>query len=377
MVADFYEGAYGLSSWEPAFGERQRHVRELVCDCYSRRTCSRRSLLKLLPAAPGVSENRLNPNSYSIIIALKLISAELPLFHRKLPRGRPKQGRRRNDKAAEITNAAIRLLAQKDFDRWSMSELARGAGCAVGTLYGRFPDKYACLQYAIDVQFAKLIASISSARSPSPSRETSVRSDAEFLIGHIVSDMTAPSAAGVIRATIKVATIRPEAIKKFEKYRQTVSDCAVALLHTHLAKDVSADSVRLAVQIVIATITDSLLQKKPGPMSAGSSRMKSTLTHVFIGYLGIADDKKWAGTEAENDEGKTDKEVFAQPPDPGNAFYDPKEQGFRRTKRMTTSKIEKSSPSQGRNALGPPPEKAPKAGAGHLPKRSRRKSRTI
>jgi AcrR family transcriptional regulator len=74
-------------------------------------------------------------------MTLKLVPTDLPLFHRKLPRGRPKQGRRRNDKVAEIANAAIRLLAQKDFDNWSMSELAREAHCAVGSLYGRFPDK--------------------------------------------------------------------------------------------------------------------------------------------------------------------------------------------------------------------------------------------
>ena len=220
------------------------------------------------------------------------------LFRRKLPRGRPKQGRRRNDKVAEIVKAAIRLLAQRDFDSWSMWELAREAGCSVGTLYARFPDKYACLQYAIEAQFSNLIAAANSALAPPPLSQFPTARKAEFLIDHIVSEMTGPSAAGIIRATIKLATIRPKAIKKFEKYRKTVSDCAVAMLQNQLSKDISRDTVHIAVQMVLATVTDSVLQENPGPMSAGSRRMKSALANVFIGYLGLSNDKNWAGTEA-------------------------------------------------------------------------------
>lgn len=303
------------------------------------------------------------------------------LFRHRLPRGRPKQGRRRNDKAAEIARAAIRMLAQKDFDAWSMSELARESGCSVGSLYQRFPDKYMCLLYAVEMQFGNMIAAANSALSPLPPNRSLAANKAEFLIDHIVSEMTAPSAAGAIRATLKLATIRPEAVKKFEEYRETLNDCAIAMLHNQMPKGISRDTIRVAVQIVIATVTDSLLQEKPGPMSAGSRRMKSALTNVFISYLGISSDKKWGGTEADDDECKVDNKIFAEPPQSGDAQYDPKEQGFRRVIASQTPKRGKAKATQGRNTSALPSEIAPNAKAKRLPKcsrnHSRRKSRTI
>ena len=67
----------------------------------------------------------------------------------------------------------------------------------------------------------------------------------------------------MIRATIKLATMRPEAIKKFEEYRKTMSDCAVAMLQNQLSKDISRDTVHVAMQMVLATVTDPCCKRSP------------------------------------------------------------------------------------------------------------------
>jgi hypothetical protein len=236
------------------------------------------------------------------------------------------------------------------------------------------------LHFVIGVQFGNLIVAANSALSPLLPNPPQAARGAEFLIDHIVSEMTAPSAAGVIRATIKLATIRPEAVKKFEEYRTTVSNHAIAILHNRLSKGISRDTIRVAVQIVMATVTDSVLQENPGPMSAGSRRMKSALANVFVGYLGISNDKKWAGTEADDQEGKVDNEIFSEPLS-DDMHYDPKEQGFRRSLSLKSSKTENTKAAPERSSSTRTSQAAPTAESRRLPQRSRRrprrKSRTI
>jgi len=294
----------------------------------------------------------------------------------KLPIGRPKRGARK-DKLGDITKVVVRLLARKDFDSWSMAELAREAGCSVGALYMRFPDKYACLRYTIGVQFDSLIAGANSALSPPLPDYKSAAQKGQFFVNYLISEMATPSAVGIIKATMKLVTLRPRTIEKFEEYRKAVSDCAVALLGDDLPKEVSTDTVRAAVQIVLATITDAILQAKPGPMSAGSHRMKSALANVFLGYLGIAGNKKWAGTEADEDEDPADNELFEEPPD-AESRYDPEEQGFRRSKCRKASKAQKTKFSHEEKPV--PVQIPPDTPKSSLPRRRmrwRRKSRTL
>ena len=259
----------------------------------------------------------------------------------------------------EITRAGLRLLARKDFDNWSMAELAREAGCSVGTLYDRFPDKHAYLHWVISTQFRNLTDTAKAATAKAAlSYRRSAAETGRSLVDHIVSELTAPTAAGAIRATIKLATVRPKAIEEFERYRKAVADHAVALLRDRLPKGVSPDTVRIGVQIVLATVTDAVLQSNPGPMSAGSQRMKSALTNIFLGYLGLTQKKQWAGTEAEDDEGEIDNEIFGEPPKDGEFHYDPKEQGFRRAK---TPKGAESKKPQSAAKIQRPPQKPTRA----------------
>jgi hypothetical protein len=129
--------------------------------------------------------------------------------------------------------------------------------------------------------------------------------------------MTARKAAGVIRAAVKLATIKPLTIELFEDYRKVVADQAVALLFPKLHRT-TPHTIRIAIQIVLGTITDSVLQEKAGPMNAGSARMVDALTNVMLGYLGLSEGS-WAGEEAEDeDEAPDDDELTEEPPTDGS-----------------------------------------------------------
>lgn len=140
-----------------------------------------------------------------------------------------------------------------------MEQLARAAGCCVGALYARFPDKNAFLYHLIADAFrtmtndAKL--ALVTGRWTRPSGAHLVRQ----IVTHVVSKMTCRLAAGVIRATLKLSTVKPITIELFHDYRAAVTEDAVALLSPKLRHPGSRRSVKVAMQIVFAVATDAVL----------------------------------------------------------------------------------------------------------------------
>jgi AcrR family transcriptional regulator len=256
-------------------------------------------------------------------------------------------------KGEAATQAVARLLALHDYDAISMAKIAQEAGCSVGAMYARFSDKDNLLYHVIASVFRSLSNDAVSTLDPSLDPRESALVRVDRLGRHIVESMTGRKAAGVIRASIKLATVMPMAIEPFEAYRKVVSDQAVALLSPKLPKT-SPEAIRIAVQIVIGTVTDAILQKKPGPMSAGTPRMIQALTHVMAGYLGVSG-KSWAGTETE---GKDDKpihdELTEEPPEDGSqAVFESEFRRYSKRRVATPAKTQRamSKPDQARPAL--------------------------
>lgn len=252
----------------------------------------------------------------------------------KLGRKRGHRHRKhRDDKTFALTDAGVRLLALKDYDAVSMAKIAREAGTSVGALYARFPEKNVYLYHLLADAFrsmrenAKLV--LDGRRWP---RE-SAAFVAKQIVAHVVAKMTTPRAAGVIRATIKLATVKPVTIELFEEYRTEITDLSIALLSPKL-RAASPRAIRVAMQIILAAITDAVLQKRAGPMSAGSARMTEVLTNVLLGYLGLSTGHSWAGGEAEGEDEPDESITFVledeiEPDDASNRVYDPDLRAYR------------------------------------------------
>jgi hypothetical protein len=146
--------------------------------------------------------------------------------------------------------------------------------------------------------------------------------------------MTTRKAAGVIRAAMKLAPTHPLTLELVEDYRTAATQYAVKILLPHVG-DSGAPRVRVAMQIVLATVTDAILQKKPGPLQAGSSRMIAVLSNVMCGYLGIDTDDTWAGGESDGEDTPEDRSIETEEePEvpPGHvSLYDPDMRVFRGT----------------------------------------------
>ncbi len=238
----------------------------------------------------------------------------------------------------------MRLLARKDYDAISMAEIAREAGCSISTVYDRYSDKESYLYRVIAHAFNNMADRAKLALDLNGLRRASTKAIVRQIVSHMISQMTAPRAAGVIRATLKLATVKPLALEPFEDYRSTVTDLSVDLLSDKLRQPPA--SIRIAMQIVLGTITDAVLQKHPGPMNAGSARMVDALTNVLLGYLGLAKGGSWAGDETDAEDVPEDASKIGSetPPeleegeiavfDPDNRTYSGRRSGLRKKHRQ-------------------------------------------
>jgi hypothetical protein len=92
---------------------------------------------------------------------------------------------------------------------------------------------------------------------------------------------------------------------------------------------------------VIATVTDAILQKKPGPLVMGSTGLNEALHAVLVGYLGRGSRSGWA-----TDDGKDKPVVAARSPrsppilpDGQVTLFDPDMRTFQDTTQSRTAGI--------------------------------------
>jgi AcrR family transcriptional regulator len=301
------------------------------------------------------------------------------IFSRLIIKAR--RGNLPDGKSVALVEAGIRLLAQKDYDAISMARISREASCAVGTLYERYSDKNTYLYRTIAQAFGYMTEDANRVLDGGRMGSESGATVAKRIVSHVTSQMTAPRAAGVIRATMKLSTVKPLALKPFENYRMTVTDHAVKLL-TGRSRQVSAGAVRIGMQVVLGTVTDSIMQKSPGPMNAGSGRMTAALTSTLLGYLGLENKSAWAGNEANGEDEPADvvdagSETAPQLDDGEIAIFDPDSRTYtgkrsesiktrrsRRSKSHPTMPDAQSKPANKRtDAAKPTPKIAPLAPA--------------
>lgn len=279
----------------------------------------------------------------------------MPNLVAKLLSGKQRRHRsgsgKRDHKGEALTQAGVRLLALHDYDAISMAKFAREAGTSVGTLYARFPEKDAFLYHVIASVFRTLSGDAAFKLDPSRDLRESALVRVERLGRYVIESMTERKATGVIRASIKLATVMPMAIEPFEEYRKAVSDYAVALLSSKLS-ETKPEAIRIAAQVVMGTVTDAVLQKKPGPMLAGTPRMIGVLTNVLAGYLGISG-KPWAKDETDGKDTKPiHDDLTEEPPmDGSQATFDPELRRFAKKRTDATTRAAPALPSQAKRQI--------------------------
>jgi AcrR family transcriptional regulator len=238
---------------------------------------------------------------------------------------------RKAGRSTALDEAGGRLLSRHDYDLVSVARIAKEAGCSVGAFYGRYRNKEAYLHSLIISAFRNLTQCAQEDLGETSGRKPSAKSIAGLIVDHVVARMTAPRAAGVIRATMKLATFDPAAIEPFEDYRESVAERAIALLAQTSNKS-TPRQIRAALQIVIATVTDAILQKKPGPLVVGSPGLNEALRTVLAGCLGLGPGVRWTADEQSTDKPVTAKDEPSTLPQGHLALYDPDMRTFQGTR---------------------------------------------
>src|SRR5665213_2528459 len=107
-----------------------------------------------------------------------------------------------------LTDTGIRLLARKDYDAISMAQIAREAGCSVGALYSRYSEKNSYLYRIIAHAFRSMRDDAQRTLDRGRWQVEPANFITKQIVSHVVTQMTTPRAAGIIRATIKLATVK-------------------------------------------------------------------------------------------------------------------------------------------------------------------------
>ncbi len=183
-------------------------------------------------------------------------------------------------RTAILIETARELLAELDYEAFSIAELVRRAGCSIGAFYGRFQNKDQFLYAVIASTFGDAARRASDRLDLVAGGGRPGNAASDHIVQTIIDEMSDPATAGVTRAALKLSTAMPGASEPLLNYRQIISEKAAASVRGKDAKQ----RMREAVQIAFATMIDAIIQN-PGPLKSGSPAMRRGLATMMANYL--------------------------------------------------------------------------------------------
>ena len=192
-----------------------------------------------------------------------------------------KQSRARQTRD-RLLAAGFRLLRRKQFDELSVADIARAAGCSVGSFYVRFVDK--------DQFFLAIAESFRAQR----------RSDLESLYDDTGRDSLVERAlARELAVVVDHANLWRAALRKsvaepafWEDFREMGRQSVRRFLERHAQllgralSDVETEQIRFAFQVVRGTLNNTLLNQ-PGPLQLEDPVFKRQIERAFRLVSGI------------------------------------------------------------------------------------------
>jgi AcrR family transcriptional regulator len=186
-----------------------------------------------------------------------------------------KQGRSQKTRD-RLLAAGFKLLRRKHFDELSVAEIARAAGCAVGSFYQRFFDKD---QYFLALAEMRRAQSREHLRTwyDGATLDTLVSRAIERELGFVLDH------PDFWRAALRRGTTDPEFWEEFRTLgRQTVDRflARYAELLGRAANDEEVDRIRFAFQMVRGTMNNTLINQ-PGPLGLEDAGFRRQLERAF------------------------------------------------------------------------------------------------
>ena len=183
---------------------------------------------------------------------------------------------------------ARRLLAEKDFDALSISEIAAANGLSVGSFYGRFHDKEAFFAVLQEQVTSEWVAASNRALTPASLSAMSGPQTVARICAMIVQLMKMD--AGFLRAALKHASTQPSSWTPIRRAGQVTVELAVQALRPLLVAIPirrRTARIRFAMQMVYGTCINAVLHD-PGPLFLGGRQLERELARTVCLYLGLA-----------------------------------------------------------------------------------------
>ena len=178
--------------------------------------------------------------------------------------------------------AGFKLLRRKHFEELSVADIARAAGCAVGSFYLRFADKD---QYFLAIAEMRRVVSRAQLDSwyEGAKLDTivarAVARDLEFVLEH----------PNMWRAALRKGTTDPDFWQEFRELgRQSVDrfiECYAQLLGRPLTNG-EMEHVRFAFQVLRGTLNNTLMNQ-PGPLQLEDAAFRRQIERAFRLVAGI------------------------------------------------------------------------------------------
>jgi len=186
--------------------------------------------------------------------------------------------------------AGLKLLANADYEKISIAMIAKEAGSSVGAFYYRYPDKTAFLRRLILETFRGLEKEYE--RKFFEAEAVKFRDEVSLseFVSHILDVLSRPGSLGVIRASLKLGTIDPDALLKLSEYRRRITADAEKLFSQGKTGKTAPVRVRGALQIIFAAVIDAAQMADSAELKAGGAALRAALCEMTAAYLGVSRD---------------------------------------------------------------------------------------
>ncbi len=178
--------------------------------------------------------------------------------------------------------AGFRLLRRKDFDQLSVADIARAAGCAVGSFYQRFFDRDQYFYALAEMRRAQSGAQLE-AWYESATAETIVARAIERELGFVLE------APDFWRAALKRGTTDQAFWEGFRALGRVTVDRFLetyAGLRKRRLSEEEIERIRFAFQMVRGTLNNTLINQ-PGPLRLEDAGFRRQIERAFRLVAGI------------------------------------------------------------------------------------------
>ncbi len=189
-------------------------------------------------------------------------------------------------------NFAVQRLAWEDFKKVSVAMICRDSGSTPDTFYRRFPSKRAFEYALVLVAFREMTRAFNRAMDPESWKDATPQAIVHRLVDEVIASTMSGSTLGVTELAIRIAMSKPAGAKPYFEFRETVIQRAVELLSPRLEIPNARETVRNAIQMLLATAADEAWRHGIPFKTARKQELAGIYDNLVLQCLGLPPNRR-------------------------------------------------------------------------------------